>query len=159
MSWDVVAQWIAALAAAATLVWSHLTLRTSIRGLSTTIEESRYSQLDTTYLELLRTRVEHPVLAGPRPEGPHDVQIALDNYACMIWNFIESVLDYCDRPGRNFSAWAPAVEYESGVYASWLSGENLNRYDPEFKGRVEKMVLSVAAHREAVASQMRHDLI
>jgi hypothetical protein len=134
-----ITQWIAAAAAVAAVLWAHLSLRTSVRALKASVDESRYSQLDSAYFELLRLRIDNPVLSGPRPRTKHG-QIAWDNYACCVWNFIETVVDYCDAPGRNFLAWAPAVKHESAAYAGWMTGENLNRYRPDFMARVGNLL-------------------
>jgi hypothetical protein len=145
-SW-LTADWVAAIAALLAvfvpLIWGLFTLRKSVRQISIDFEQRHYAELDRLHFELLRMRIENPDLAYPefsRPAVGAPAESARREYGCLVWSFIESVLDYCDKPGRNFGAWAPAVAYESSAYRSWLTPGNLARFEPNFLARVERLI-------------------
>lgn len=134
------------------LAWQAYSLRASF-------DEADYTELDRLYLEVLRMRVERPDLApafddranAPGRGSEHDPAldaVARDNYAFIVWNLIETIIDRCEKPGRNFSAWGPIVEYESGCYSHWLQGENLKRFRPGFPQRVQAVIELVRRERE-----------
>lgn len=145
MDWETVVAAIGIVAAVCGLAWEIHLLR---RGL----EDASYGELDQLYYDLLKIRIERPELADPpSPDTaktlPPGEAAAHQAYGCMVWNFIETVVDRCDRSSRNFAAWGPAVEYESRQFASWLMGANRLRYSPDFDERVARVVRRVQAAR------------
>jgi hypothetical protein len=151
MGWVDLSQWIAALAAVASVIAALVALRSSVRQLSASIAEARYAELDKFYFELLRMRIENPELA-PSPFATRSKRSPCDGpmneYACLVWCFVESVIDYCDQPGRNLSAWGPAVRHEATAYRSWLTAGNLERFRPGFSDRVSDFIARVSQTRE-----------
>ena len=152
MDW-LTADWVAAIATVLSvlvaIIWGVVTLRNSLSQLTTDFEERRYADLDRLHFELLRMRIENPDLAPPRfsqKAGGAQAEAAKREYGCLVWSFIESVVDYCDRSERDMGAWAPAVAYESSAYRSWLTPENLKRFEPNFLHRVEGLVSRYHAH-------------
>jgi hypothetical protein len=144
MSWSDAAAWVAAFAAVIGTAIAVSTLRSSMKALTASFEESRYAQLDNLYLELQKMRIERPELAGRRPvDAPPEGAVAWDNYACMVWCFIESVVDYCETPGRNIRAWLPAVAYESVKYREFWTEENVARFHPGFQTRVANAISGI----------------
>lgn len=147
MNWETVVAAVGIVAAVCGLAWEIHALR---RGL----EDASYGELDQLYYDLLRLRIERPELADPpdletAKTLPPREAAAHQAYGCMVWNFIETVVDRCDRSARNFRAWGPAVEYESKRYGSWLNGANRLRYSPDFTERVAQIAKRVEAARTA----------
>lgn len=151
MNWETIVAGLGLIAAVCGLAWEIHSLR---RGL----DDASYRELDQLYYDLLRLRIERPELASP-PDArtaaliPKEQLAAHDAYGCMVWNFIETVIDRCGAPGRNFEAWGPAVEYESKRYAFWMEGENRLRYSPNFEERLARIVRRVEAARARLPSE------
>ena len=121
-----------------------------------TFNRDAYANLDDIYFDLLRMRVEKPFLARPKPpistsQKARDEALAWENHACTVWCFIETVLDSCTsslaRARANRRAWGPAVERESGIYRSWLVGDDRVRFSLNFETRVDRFVDEVRRDR------------
>ncbi len=126
-------------------------LARSIQQISTDLAERHYAELDRLHFELLRMRIANPELAPEAFSQPQDQDVASAvarrEYGCLVWSLIESIIDYCDKPGRNLNAWAPAVEYESNAYRNWLTPENLKRFEPGFVRRVDDLIAGYHAEQ------------
>jgi hypothetical protein len=127
-------------------------LAQSIGRLSTDLAERHYAELDRLHFELLRMRIVNPQLAPKAfvqtDNEDADLAEARREYGCLVWSLIESIIDYCDKPGRNLNAWGPCVEYESTAYRAWLTPENLKRFEPGFVGRVDRLIATYHAEIE-----------
>lgn len=145
-----------AILAGAALFWSWKTFRKSTHI-------SDYSEIDKMYFDLLKMRLGNPHLrkkASRRDEPEHyeDYEI----YAYMMWNFLESVHDRCERdevPDPILChTWYPVFELEFGRHSAWMFSEDNERM---FKANFVEWVanggfaLQDADKRKAVATKVK----
>lgn len=73
--------------------------------------DSRYDAMDKLYFDLLRERREKPYSAD-----------ADDPYALMVWNFIETIIDKCEKDpsGELMKTWAPLISAEARNFGNFV---------------------------------------
>jgi hypothetical protein len=77
--------------------------------------DTRYDAMDRLYFELLNSR------RGTRYEPGGD-----DPYPLMVWNFIETIVDKCERDesGELMKTWAPLISAEARNNGDWMLQED-----------------------------------
>jgi hypothetical protein len=102
-----------------------------------TNRQAFYAKIDDEYFSLLAELVHRPrLLAAARSE---EEAIQYDAYALMVWNFLETIYDYCRADQQLMNTWRPILEFESRRHADWFSrSENQSKFKPEFRGYLER---------------------
>lgn len=80
--------------------------------------DTRYDALDRLYFDLLKERRERAYRPGSAA--------ADDPFPLMVWNFIESITDKCqkDLSGDLSRTWSPVMAIEARRYGAWLQQGN-----------------------------------
>jgi hypothetical protein len=115
-----------------------LTLFYSAYSFTTTLRESYYAELDRVYFELLRIALERPYLRASSPPTDPLKASEYDAYAFMVWNFLETVVDRCERASPVLrETWYPVVATECALHRAWFDALE-NR--PKFKDRFRRFI-------------------
>ena len=98
---------------------------------------SAYDIFDSTYLELLKTALDHPSFRNPdvtsnyRHEFSGNDCIQYEIYAFMVYNFCETIYDKGDK--ELMKTWEVIIETESILHAEWFRNpENRKKFKPSF---------------------------
>jgi hypothetical protein len=98
-----------------------LTLFYSAYSFTTTLRESYYAELDRVYFDLLKIALERPYLRAPTPPTEPAKASEYDAYAFMVWNFLETVVDRCERASPVLrETWYPVVATEGALHRAWF---------------------------------------
>ena len=113
----------------------------SIRLATREEKDSFYATLDDTYFEIQKLIIEHPHLAQPDPAHKTAEQIVqYDAFAFTVWNFMESIVDYCRKDEFLSETWNCILRHESCVHAAWiLREENRRKFKPSFLKMVDAL--------------------
>ena len=111
-----------------------LTLFYSAYIFTTTLREGYYAELDRVYFDLLKIALERPYLRAPTPPTDPIKASEYDAYAFMVWNFLETVVDRCERASPLLrDTWYPVVATESALHRAWFDvRENRTRFKERF---------------------------
>ncbi|MGZ9101155.1 MAG: hypothetical protein ACXW3O_15760 [Brevundimonas sp.] len=94
----------------------------ALRDFSRSLRELKYSELDRLYFDLQRAALDYPAVHVPVPPtgNPTDAQRRYDTYALMVWAFVETVCDRCERDETLHTTWYPIVRVEKERHIAWL---------------------------------------
>ena len=111
-----------------------LTLFYSAYSFSRTLRESYYAELDRVYFDLLKIALERPYLRAPTPPTDPAKASEYEAYAFMVWNFLETVVDRCERAAPILrETWYPVVATESALHRAWFdTKENRTKFKHRF---------------------------
>jgi hypothetical protein len=107
----------------------------ALREFSENLRELKYAEVDRLYFDLQRAALEypearHPPAPGGDPDGRYDI------YAGMVWAFLETVCDRCERDPVLKSTWSPVVTVEAQRHIDWLrQGDNAAVFKKPFRDR------------------------
>lgn len=127
-AFGVLAQGIASIMAIAALIYSMTSFTKSLRT-------SNYTELDSMYFELLRIALDKPHLINPAAAATRseEQRLEYDTYAFMVWNFLETIVDRCERDTRLCSTWYPVIDVENRMHRGWFDRpENKHRFKDAF---------------------------
>jgi hypothetical protein len=121
-----VAQGTIAILTAAAVAYSFITFKRSLKAL-------HYAELDKMYFEILRTAIDKPYLRAPGGKHTTEQAAEYDIYAYVVWNFIETVYDYCMKDEELRKTWYPAMEAENRLHRAWFNDTaNHHKFKAEF---------------------------
>lgn len=96
--------------------------------------DARYDALDRLYFDLLRERRERRFPYHPEARERESAQGTgsehplwkVDPYPLMVWNFIETVVDKCEKDpsGELMDTWAPLISAEADNFGDFMQGES-----------------------------------
>ena len=112
-----------------------LSLFYSAYSFSTTLREGYYAELDRIYFELLKIGLERPYLRAPAPPTDPARANEYDAYAFMVWNFLETIVDRCDKVSNHAlrETWYPVVATECALHRAWFDvKENRLKFKDRF---------------------------
>ena len=94
----------------------------ALRDFSRSLRELKYSELDRLFFDLQRAALDYPTVRVPVPptDNPTDAQRRYDTYALMVWAFVETVCDRCERDDHLHTTWYPIVMVEKERHIAWL---------------------------------------
>jgi len=96
-----------------------IALISTVRGLRRSLKTSQYISLDGMYLTLLQLTLERPHLKSP--ETLTNVRWPeYDSYAYMLWNFLETIFDHCEKDEELRKTWYLAIKAEAELHGDWL---------------------------------------
>jgi hypothetical protein len=125
-----------------------LTLLYSAYSFSTALREGYYAELDRIYFDLLKIGLERPYLRTPTPPTDAAKAREYDAYAFMVWNFLETIVDRCER-GSNRAlreTWYPVVANECALHRAWFDvPENRHKFKDRFCRFIEARYPKVTA--------------
>jgi hypothetical protein len=122
---------ISSILAIIALIYSMTTFRHSL-------QLSHYSELDKMYADLLRTAVDKPHLCNPAATRNSDQVIEYDIYAFMVWNFLETIFDRCQKHDHLRETWYPVIDAENRKHHDWFKREdNRHKFKPSFYAFIE----------------------
>ncbi|MEQ8734928.1 MAG: hypothetical protein RIC29_08390 [Rhodospirillaceae bacterium] len=134
---------------AAIALWISLrNFRNAVQQGNQDAKVSHYSELDRFYSELLTLSLTYPFLRSPKTIAHDDEAIKADyspftdadqekisryeNYALMMWNFIEAIHDRCQDlwvagDNENYhilrDTWEPIIRAENRIHRPWFLSE------------------------------------
>jgi hypothetical protein len=128
-----IGQALASILAVAALIYAMTTFKKSLNL-------AHYGELDRMYFDLLRIRLEYPNLRdGPNPNGKESANY--DDYAFMIWNFLEAIVDRCGEDDYLCKTWYPILRAEARRHKDWFDKpENSANFKCAFRKFVKKIV-------------------
>jgi hypothetical protein len=80
-----------------------------------------YAQLDRTYLDVLKMVIDKPHLAHGERQRTENEKIEYNAFAFIMWNFIESIYDFCDKDPALAETWHCILETEAETHADWFN--------------------------------------
>lgn len=107
----------------------------ALREFSENLRELKYAEVDRLYFDLQRAALDHPDARHPRapaddPDGHYQI------YAGMVWAFLETVCDRCERDPVLHATWSPIVNAEAARHLDWLRRpENAVLFKHPFRDR------------------------
>lgn len=116
-----------------TLIWlirsvdvAEAALRKTHHAYVRALVDARYDAMDKLYFELLKERREN---GSPKRPGQQDTQPEAngdDPYPLMVWNFIETIIDKCEKDpsGELMETWAPIISAETRTFGWWIVQTN-----------------------------------
>ncbi|MFZ5491551.1 MAG: hypothetical protein ACOY6E_03485 [Pseudomonadota bacterium] len=112
---------VSAMAAVLALLHAARSVRQSVANL-------HYTELDSIYLDLLKLAIDRPYLRQPdaiyrNPLAKTHQEREYDVYARMIWTFLETVADRCDKDKSLSDTWYPVIQDEGVVHRDWIRQE------------------------------------
>jgi hypothetical protein len=100
-----------------------------------------YVQLDEMYLRILQMVVQNPQVGRVSLKRTENEQVQYDAFAFIMWNFIESIYDFCIADETLRKTWHPIMEAESVAHAEWFSRpENRKRFKGEFCNYIDGLL-------------------
>ena len=113
---------VATAAAFLVALWSALR---ALGDFSKQLQEVKYSELDRLYFDLQRAALDYPGGSVPPPETGKDERSAEDRaryriYAGMVWNFLETVEDRCNKDPALELTWYPVLLIEKRRHMAWM---------------------------------------
>ncbi|HEX4738715.1 MAG TPA: hypothetical protein VH331_14250 [Allosphingosinicella sp.] len=113
-----------------------------------------YAQLDATYLKILNMIVANPKLADADLARSREEEIQYDAFAFIMWNFIESIYDFCLDDSTLKETWHCILECESAAHSAWFAREENRR---KFKKKFCDYVDSISPpNRAGVVGAIAH---
>jgi hypothetical protein len=95
----------------------------------------RYVKSDESLFDILKVNLEYPHFNDPNftnkldtSENDYENMQRYDIYAMMIWNFIETMIDYSNRRKFNNSDFYGPIVYWTFLHLKWLSLERNDNY-------------------------------
>lgn len=117
---------VASIMAIAALIYSMTTYKESL-------QVSHYSELDSTYFELLKSVLDKPHLHTSNVIRSGDQIIEYDVYAFMVWNFLEAIYDRCKDDKHLCDTWYPVIDEENRKHGQWFNHpDNYHKFKVEF---------------------------
>ena len=83
--------------------------------------EQFYAILDEQYLEILKIIVEKPHLADQAQVRDPLQDTEYSAFAFIVWNFIESIFDYCEKDESLRESWHHILVLESKRHLDWFN--------------------------------------
>jgi hypothetical protein len=122
-----------------TVLLYYLASRRDQRKNLAALNQTFYSRLDQNYFELLKLVLERPFLADPERAGSEDERVQYHAYAFMVWNFIETIHDYCLGDERLEATWICIMQSEARTHGEWFNRpENRSRFKQPFQDYIER---------------------
>jgi hypothetical protein len=112
-----------------------------------------YAQLDETYLRILQMIVVNPRLADASSARSRGERIQYDAFAFIMWNFIESIYDFCLNDEILRNTWHCVLECEGAAHAEWFNrGDSRKRFKAEFCDYIDGLATKAARAEEIAAA-------
>jgi hypothetical protein len=111
----------------------------SIRSGAREQRDTFYATLDQFYFRILRLEIEHPHLSVSNYAGKSAEQISqYEAFAFIVWNFLESVVDYSKDEPLLVATWDGVIRYEAGRHWKWFAKpENRLKFKKAFVEHIE----------------------
>jgi hypothetical protein len=101
--------------------------------------EKSYTDLDTLYLQLLKSAMEHPNFVNPSYTVDYDNMFKDENlwryktYAYIVWNICEAIYDR-KHDKKLFKTWEPVIVAENKLHRKWFDApENYHKFKDSFR--------------------------
>jgi len=121
-----IASAIATIMGIGALIYSMTTYKKSL-------QVSHYSEMDSMYLDLLKSVMEKPHLNTSKAPRSGDQIIEYDIYAFMVWNFLEAIYDRCETDKYLCDTWYPVINEEQRKHRQWFEHpDNKHKFKNEF---------------------------
>lgn len=135
MDWIGTIQWLATIAQGIGTVVALLAVYSSNSEFRKQFRAETYSKLDAMYFNLQQLAMNDPRVAHPhRQTAEPGFSERYDVYAFMVWNFIETIYDLCDKKDDLPKTWALIVEREARLHRDWFcAASNFSSFKPEFR--------------------------
>jgi hypothetical protein len=100
--------------------------------------DNNYEVFDNTYLEILKTGIEHPLFRDSsftstyKQSGMREEVIRYEIYAFICWNFCETLYDKGDE--ELMKTWSVVIDTENALHRTWFDQpENAPKFKEEFR--------------------------
>jgi hypothetical protein len=109
-----------------TIVIAVFSIIPNLQSMAETSRSVHYSELDSMYLQILTMAVTEPHLRRPNGLDAFEVDQAqqYETYAFIVWNFIETIHDRCEKISELRATWAPAIDAEHRLHRDWFMRES-----------------------------------
>lgn len=109
-----------------TIVIAVFSIIPNLQSMAETSRSVHYSELDSMYLQILTMAVNEPHLRRPKELDSVEIVQAeqYETYAFIVWNFIETIHDRCEKGSELRATWAPAIDAEHGLHREWFVRES-----------------------------------
>lgn len=102
---------------------------------------SHYSELDATYAGLLDKAIDHPHFVATNPERNDVEKVQYDLYAFMVWNFVETITDRCQKNKTLHETWSPVILVEAKKHYAWFNRpENKEKFKDSFHAHIRDLM-------------------
>lgn len=125
-----IAETIASIASIGALFYSIVTFRKFLMI-------NHYTELDSAYRELLRLVMDRPHLATPAALADDRQRGEYDMYAFMLWNYLETIYDRCEKNHKLRETWYPIIATEMQIHGNWFAEQ---RNQPKFKEAFRRFI-------------------
>ena len=116
-----------------------LTLVFTVLSFKRTLRVSHYTEIDRMYFDLLRCALDRPYLIDTASARTEIQTKEYNLYAFMVWNFLESIYDRCERDKRLRVTWYPVIDAENRLHRAWFDClDNRHKFKDEFRRFVER---------------------
>jgi hypothetical protein len=102
-------------------VWFYIASKRSDKSAELDAWDRFYTILDEQYSDILRLVIERPYLSDQAQTRTAKQELEYQAFAFMVWNFIESIYDYCYQDEGLSESWHPVLVLESAKHASWFA--------------------------------------
>jgi hypothetical protein len=111
--------------------------------------ERFYAILDQQYMDILRLVIEKPYLSDQNQKRIGPKSIEYDAFAFIVWNFVESIFDYCEKDERLRETWGVILELEALKHAAWFNHpRNRIGFKQRFRDYIDKEGYTIICIRE-----------
>lgn len=99
----------------------------NLQSMAETSRSAHYSELDTMYLQILSMALDKPYLRCPNSLNPFEPEQKeqYETYAFIVWNFLETIHDRCQKDKELSATWAPVVAAEHELHRQWFERETI----------------------------------
>ena len=105
--------------------------------------DNNYEVFDSTYLEILKTGIEHPYCRNIeftqqyKNHTNSEEIIRYEIYAFICWNFCETLYDKGDE--ELMKTWSVVIDTENLLHRAWFNQpENAPKFKDEFRDYIQK---------------------
>ena len=97
-----------------------------------------YVQLDDMYQRILQMVVQNPKLRRASLNVTDDEKAQYDAFAFIVWNYIETIHDFCVEDEALGETWQCILESERESHAEWFRDpENRKRFKKPFQDYID----------------------
>jgi hypothetical protein len=103
------------------------------------LKESRYTEIDRMYFDLLKCALDKPHVNDLAATRTETQKKEYEIYAFMVWNLMESIYDRCQYDKRLRATWYPVIDAENRLHRKWFDClDNKHKFKDEFCRFVER---------------------
>ncbi|MEY3002058.1 MAG: hypothetical protein RLZZ428_433 [Pseudomonadota bacterium] len=95
----------------------------SVKTYKKTMQIVHYGEIDKMYFEILKESMSKPYLSHGDHKRSKSEKAEYEIYAFIVWNFLESIYDRCEKDPILKETWYPILKVEGEKHKSWIALE------------------------------------